>query len=250
MIHARCPRCASFGEDTREDNLAIYEDGHEFCFSCRYYKPPSTMSLLRSSLYSFPNASLQSLSLKEPPDLSQDRFTLDLPNLPRLWLDHYGITRDEQLKHNITFDLDRNLLICPVYDGDRLVSMSGRYFGRDQSHPRYITHHYRKDFYKLFTASTPTPIFVLVEDFISAIKVGRQFNCIPLLGSYIPLKLVLSLIFQQPTLRIWLDRDKAQEAIKFSAMARQYIPNCATIITEEDPKYYNDNQIKDIIKLS
>ena len=34
----RCPACASAGRDTSKDNLAIYDDGHQYCFSCGYYK--------------------------------------------------------------------------------------------------------------------------------------------------------------------------------------------------------------------
>jgi len=33
----QCPACASRGQDTSQDNLAVYSDGHKFCFSCSYY---------------------------------------------------------------------------------------------------------------------------------------------------------------------------------------------------------------------
>lgn len=33
---ARCPKCASRGLDKSGDNLAVYSDGHAFCFSCNY----------------------------------------------------------------------------------------------------------------------------------------------------------------------------------------------------------------------
>lgn len=34
----RCPRCAAEGGDTTGDNLAIYNDGHAYCFKCNYYR--------------------------------------------------------------------------------------------------------------------------------------------------------------------------------------------------------------------
>ena len=34
----RCPKCAAAGKDKHNDNLAIYSDGHHYCFSCGYYK--------------------------------------------------------------------------------------------------------------------------------------------------------------------------------------------------------------------
>jgi twinkle protein len=33
----QCPRCASEGRDTSEDNLAVYDDGHSHCYACDYH---------------------------------------------------------------------------------------------------------------------------------------------------------------------------------------------------------------------
>ena len=35
----QCPRCKEKGTDTHKDNLAIYGDGHEWCYKCGYHKP-------------------------------------------------------------------------------------------------------------------------------------------------------------------------------------------------------------------
>lgn len=34
----QCPNCAGKGRDTAGDNLAVYDDGHEYCFACGFYK--------------------------------------------------------------------------------------------------------------------------------------------------------------------------------------------------------------------
>ncbi len=34
---ARCPKCAAEGRDNNGDNLAMYSDGHGFCFACKYH---------------------------------------------------------------------------------------------------------------------------------------------------------------------------------------------------------------------
>lgn len=36
--HEPCPECRKSGNDTAGDNLAVYSDGHEYCFACKYYK--------------------------------------------------------------------------------------------------------------------------------------------------------------------------------------------------------------------
>ena len=34
----QCPACASHGRDNSQDNLAVYDDGHKYCFACEYYE--------------------------------------------------------------------------------------------------------------------------------------------------------------------------------------------------------------------
>ena len=36
----QCPKCAERGEDSSGDNLAVYDDGHAYCFSCGHYRFP------------------------------------------------------------------------------------------------------------------------------------------------------------------------------------------------------------------
>ena len=41
--HEQCPRCATVGRDRSQDNLAIYEDGHAYCFACQYHRPATLL---------------------------------------------------------------------------------------------------------------------------------------------------------------------------------------------------------------
>ena len=34
----QCPKCAAQGRDNSCDNLAVYNDGHAYCYACAYYK--------------------------------------------------------------------------------------------------------------------------------------------------------------------------------------------------------------------
>lgn len=195
---------------------------------------------MKSKLYK------QSLASDDHQTLILGQVTYKLPPIATSWLSNYGITEDEIHHHNICWNTEKDSLVFPIYNGEQLVGYSSRYFGRNPEHPRYINRSFRRGHFKLFAQAT-TNIFILVEDYVSAIKVGRYFNAIPILGSFVPLDLILSLIYQQPRLRIWLDRDKALEAIKYSNRARQFIPDCATIITEKDPKEYSNKEITEIV---
>ena len=33
----RCPACAAQGNDTSGNNLAVYDDGHSYCYACKFY---------------------------------------------------------------------------------------------------------------------------------------------------------------------------------------------------------------------
>ncbi len=235
----QCPRCHALGKDTRGNNLAVYDDGHSYCYSCRYYVPsPTTVTSLKQKLSrSARTTANESYNLGD--------VTFRIPPTPKAWLTKYGVTDDEIHKESICWNAEKKLLTFPIYNGEALMGFTARYFGENKEYPRYI-HKFRAGFYKLFSQQH-TNVFILVEDYVSALKVGRHYNAIPILGSYIPLSLILSLVYQQPQLRIWLDRDKAIEAMKYAARARQFIPDCGTIVTEKDPKEYTNKEITEIV---
>jgi len=252
----RCPRCEEQGRDRHRDNLAVYSDGHEYCFACGYYKPSPlsqrikaldtpkdshTISLLPGGTTSkdSPESILRSLSI----ELSE--YTIAIPSEPLSWLRSYGITPAEIRANRILWSPSKQRLLFPVYDGNRLVLTNERYFGTDTTHPKYITHG-NKQHCKLFHRRDSVAL-VLVEDFVSGIKVGRQYSSIPLFGSHFNPDLVLALVSQQKAVRVWLDLDKAEEARKLTKRALQWLPDCGTIITEKDPKEYTDMEIKAIV---
>ncbi len=248
MYREQCPKCAKSGKDRSRDNLAVYEDpnedGHSHCFSCGYHVHPTTLRMLRNKLNGIPPI-CNSNSLSD----SAWGATRNIPARPLSWLKGYGITDEEIQEHGIWYDTDKDLLVFPVYNGEVLVCTNSRYFGPSTKHPKYVTKG-RKDHFKFFKAPRDTDVLVLVEDYVSAIKVSRHFNCIPLLGSHIPHELVLSLLPTRPTVRVWLDPDKLHSAISQAARVRQWISSTATIISSKDPKDYTDAQIKYLVRES
>ena len=43
LLHREpCPVCRSRGGDSRGDNLAVYDDGHVFCYACTYFNQSPT----------------------------------------------------------------------------------------------------------------------------------------------------------------------------------------------------------------
>lgn len=180
---------------------------------------------------------------------SDSSATFALPTPALDWLRSYSITEKEIHQADIWYETSKDYLVFPIYDGSKLICYNARYFGSRIGHPKYITWGNKNGFFKLF----PQPqsnIYVLCEDFVSAIKIGRQYNCIPLLGCLIPHKLILSLIPSRPTLRIWLDPDMHSAAINQTQRCLQYHQDCATIVSTKDPKEHTDQEIRDYIESS
>ncbi len=243
--HTRCPRCAELGKDRRGNNLAIYDDGHSYCYGCAYYgHPPNSISNLGKKLYKYRIDSEKRYEFGDVPR------SYRLPDMCLSWLRKYSITDEDIRTHGFFWDSEKYLLVMPVLDGERIVLTVARYFGDNPDYPKYVTKGYKTGHFKLIQPKTVSNVYVICEDYLSAIRIGRYVNSIPLFGAHAPREFILNLLVHSPTLRFWLDRDKALEAVKQAARARQYIPNCATIVTELDPKEYSDKQIKQFINES
>ena len=48
----QCPSCATAGRDNSEDNLAVYDDGSGYCFSCGHYENDKGESSRMTTQYS------------------------------------------------------------------------------------------------------------------------------------------------------------------------------------------------------
>ena len=249
--HERCPICMKRGKDRHGDNLAVYSDGATYCFSCGFHTGNSAVHRIsRLSLRSTQNANMGQETLRSYLTTPSD-WTYKLPPKAKQWLDKYDITNEEIHRHGICWSTKWERLIFPVYNGDVLKFYQGRNFNENHSENHSQRYHTEgnRNFTKLFTAPNPNPI-VLVEDYISAIKVSRWCPAICLFGSHISKELILTLLPGKPSIRVWLDKDKAREAARYTQMILQYLPDCATIITEQDPKCYDKDFISELVSRS
>jgi len=251
----RCPRCASRGQDTSGDNLAVYEDGHAHCYACQYHKGTDVSQRLYQAAYPFPQSDPTHKALDFPEDVS---YTL--PEECMRWLRGYNIFDNEIKRHNMCWSPSQELLIFPVFnhwpnsDGnpDELAMWIGRSFQKvvpigSKLKPKYIKHGHTGDI--LHWIGKPTKEVILVEDLISAIKVGRYYQAMPLWGSHVSLTQIdrLSRYFER--VGIWLDRDKLDHSIRLVLRASQIVPTFL-VSTEFDPKVYAGDAIANIISTS
>jgi len=247
--HEPCPNCGS------RDNLARYSDGHAWCFGCKYLELPSGISYIRSSLYNNNNKEKEHKDVNLPAD-----FSYSIPPSGLSWLSKYNLTireirenrvgwSDEGIKLTKKNLVIAPLLVFPVFDlYGNLLFWQGRNFGN--SGPKYITKGYKEDTYHIIeNVQGDRTRIVLVEDVVSAIKVSRVCNAMPIFGSTISLKRIRTLSERFSRLTLWLDMDKQIEARKTALKASVLFDKVDVVASPLDPKEYSTDEIEKYLSL-
>jgi hypothetical protein len=88
---------------------------------------------------------------------------------------------------------------------------------------------------------------VVVEDPVSALRIGALCDAMPLLGSHLAQARLSALARLYPSIVFWLDSDKYKEARAMEQRAKYMGRSARTIYTDEDPKAYDDQQLQEIL---
>ena len=233
--HEQCPECAKLGNDRSGDNLAIYADGSQYCFSCGFYRKASGVQSFRKA------APTTDRRIHLPHDV-----TSDLPTNALEYLDKYALTKHEcDLNYILWSDYWKRLIFPYFKDNNELIAWQGRSFDKN-SKAKWYSQGDLVDFIYL-RGNTKSKSVVLTEDIISAIKVARigSLCTSPIFGSHVSTKRLLRLNKFYDTIYIWLDYDKMKYSQQVSNTARTLGINCRSIVTEKDPKEYTTQEINE-----
>jgi hypothetical protein len=162
-------------------------------------------------------------------------LTTDIPMKAKQWLLKYGITNEEIRQNNIAYNANSDILVLLHTQN----YWQGRCFG-DQPQK------YLSKGNKPLTIYGNGDTIVCVEDVLSAIKIARlspDYCATPLLGSSMSLETTQSLSERFKSILIWLDRDKAKEAIRISRNLKQRGILVDVVISPKDPKEYNKGEL-------
>lgn len=193
---------------------------------------------------------MKSLDVQPTKTVQQMRLPLDytkeISAAGLAYLYMRGLTDADIKKWKIGYSAKYSRVIFPVYDGRNLIYFQGRttlQVARDNPKWMNVYQAGRRDVYFIANQMFSHDV-VLVEDIISAIRVSHVSDTYALLSTHIPEDLVLELSKKYSTIFFWLDPDKR---IKIVATARRYRAfgiNARGILTDKDPKYYTDGQIR------
>lgn len=239
LYKTRCPDCAELGKDRSGDNLAVYSDGHSYCYSCGYHTS-SDIRRLKS-----PKKVIQPVEL--PEDISNT-----IPPEPTKWLLKYFTYQD--IPTNTWWSESKQYLIFPIYDDNlkspSLLAYQARYFGDNPKHPKWVGYGITDLLFHIIGKTTDSSSICLVEDIISAYKVGHIHTCMPIFGSHIGLSRLAKLkLLGYTKVYIWLDYDKRSEAILEASLGASIGLDTQVIHTTLDPKDYNFLDIQKILDI-
>ena len=218
--HTGCPKCGS------RDNLGEYED-HFWCFGCKYHmRKTDTASLrLRLNRHNTEEQSVMKLSnIKE------------LPRKAMEWLLSYGISQEEIDKYGIEWNVKEEMLV---------LLQTARYWQArtfNSRRPKYMS-----EGSKPLTIYGQGDTIVIVEDIISAIKIARlhdEYCACPVLGSSLSYDMENQIVEKYKKSAVWLDRDKAKNALRISRKLKQRGLESRVVVTDEDPKEYSKGEIR------
>jgi hypothetical protein len=236
LKYDECPRCIANGRDRSGDNLAIYNDGSSHCFSCGFHRLP-------------PHSSRFKLKERIPDDekavLPSD-FTREIPPEGWKWLLQYGLPYS-YWKPYTGYSPAHNRLVLTF--GNPIRFSIGRSLEMDKTKEKRKWRFWGDGhkYVELIGTRTDLPI-VLVEDLISAHKVGQVTQALCLFGTHIHDLALTLLIKEKRPVTLWLDDDQYTLLPAKVARLQTFLKHPVRWIrTEKDPKEYSVQQIKEYL---
>jgi Zn ribbon nucleic-acid-binding protein len=237
LRYEACPRCTSIGKDTRKDNLGVYDDDSKHCYACGYHESPKRAPIKREVI---PNA-IKALC---PGD-----FTREIPNHAWHWLLQYGLPWSYWEDHCGYSETDERLIF--KIGNPSLAFSIGRWTPKHPDEEPYTKrkwYMYGDNKRHCEVVGDKGEYTVLVEDIVSAHKVGQVTTTIPLFGTGINEAIIYYLMTQHKPIKLWQDKD--QQLLVYRRAARlQALTNCSVsvIITDKDPKCYSVQDIEGML---
>jgi hypothetical protein len=163
------------------------------------------------------------------------------------WVSKYGLSTNELIERRVLWSDFRQQLIFTWYDqSDNLLLWQARNFKPGAK--KYFTRGVPDECLPVYYHSSPTEgqSLVIVEDCISAIKIARISDSMPVLGSDINRdKLSRLRAYYGPSCRVvvWLDGNMYHKAQRMAQRMNLLGMNASAVYTELDPKCYTIEEI-------
>lgn len=228
----QCPNCAAKGKDRSSDNLGVYSDGGAHCFSCGYH---------RGAKFQLNFLIKEPINDQEKVVLPRD-FTREVPADAWKWLLQYGLPYSYWKSYTGYSPGDKRLILTV---GNPIRFSQGRSLTVGDS--KWKVYGNKRGYVNAISEQLSDQV-VLVEDLISAHKVGQVTSCIPLFGTNIDDLVVKKLQQLNRPMALWLDNDQyIYLPKKINRLMTLLTHPVRYIKTTKDPKHYSVSEIKEIL---
>lgn len=243
----RHPNCSE-GKDKALTITRMHDGWVFWCHRCRTGGKKFAKGLSPQAMLKWVRSSkVRPVEYTDTVVLPED-FTQDISKAGMAWLYTKGIHDTEIAKYGIGYSKKLNRVIFPVYDQEKLIYWTGRYLGKpDKEHPKWANMVSKRKglYFKALRGQRDS--IVLVEDILSAIKVGRISDCYALLSINVDDTLMFDLGSRYETVYLWLDRDKWNKMNLYTMRYRSFGLDVRPIRTKRDPKAHSDVEIREKI---
>jgi hypothetical protein len=187
------------------------------------------------------------------------QYTHELLPLPKpivIWIQQkYGITKEELEENEVKWQRDGRRLYVPIYSQrssiDGAVTKS---VFRTKGDTKSLVYRFAETSGMYYPKRTRECLeqgtlhaLVIVEDFISAIKVSRYVPCISLQGTHISPYRIMELQGVTNGLILMLDQDASDKAFYYKKKYGIYFRKFEVIPMVKDPKDTDDNKLKEVL---
>lgn len=234
-------------ESCGQDNSQLVSHSHKgynrYCFRCQAHQfvPHGQLRIADIERHKRERAIMDA----RVPTLPDD-YTLDVPVRKMFWYLQYGIDADLAREYRIGYSEKLDRIVLPVYEEEELTALQMRAVDK-WIKPKYLNPHGPKVSSAVFQSHTDNNgITVVVEDILSAIKVGKVAHTTSILGTNMTDARAMKIAKQNHTAILWLDNDKAGHNGRVDAVRQLQMQGLEvyTVQSERDPKKYNTDEIK------
>lgn len=238
--HESCPNCGS------RDNLARYDDGGAFCFGCHYRERPTHAPMRRMGQST---EDVEGLIRPIPEDAGHDFSQAAIE-----WLSRFHVDVPTAIRNELVWSPSREQLIFKLGNCWQARNFRADLSGEAENatgrkkRPKNFTSGDVNECLHIFAENPKSdgPL-VVVEDPVSALRIGSLTDSMPLLGSHLAQARLNAIAELYDSVVFWLDSDKYKEARAMEQRAKYMGLSARTIFTDADPKFYTNQQLQQIL---
>ena len=245
--HKARTNCEQCGNNNNSVTINHYFDKFTYyCYACGHVEVRSKGRLTLAELTRLKELNEQAAQYTDDTISLPVDFTDDIPLAGRLWLYSGGISPTVWKQYGIGFSPSLGRVVLPVYDNTgRLQWYQCRAVNKGQS-PKYIQPSADKSsvVFESHTETNDSKSIIIVEDILSAIRVGKHHKSASILGTKVSVKHI-NHFAKYSKVVTWLDSDGAGQKGAYSVRkSLSLITEVSNIVTELDPKKLTDEQIR------